>query len=168
MVWRSLVRAVYLTILLEVSNPQHHSPQAGKAWKTWRAWRHGMTGCSQKHIVTCAKNGRDVWNCSTRLDSNSRILSREIRCVKDGFPWELFPYCTKHIIYYKKNCIPKWKEQNPVWTRELSSLSGGDQGGLLSESRKPFGMYRHEIRVYRDLPGLARRVSMLVWKSSRD
>ncbi|EUC55064.1 hypothetical protein RSOL_087100, partial [Rhizoctonia solani AG-3 Rhs1AP] len=87
--------------------------------------------------------------------------------IQDDRGYELRPHCTKHVIYYDEDKIPKWGDHEPVWTRKLESSPSDVQSGLPLEATRPFGMYVHELRKYQGLPGHDGDVSMLVWKSYR-
>lgn len=107
--------------------------------------------------------------CSTVCDTDGSIISRQILHCRGYTGDRVWIHCTKHVIYYNQDWIPKWEEGNPVWTRELSSLPSGTQGSIVPELIKPAGMYRHELRKYQKVPRYdGDKVSTLVWKSSRN
>ncbi|CUA67952.1 hypothetical protein RSOLAG22IIIB_07634 [Rhizoctonia solani] len=102
-------------------------------------------------------------SCATRFDMTGGIVWREI-CISSGGYWGLWIHCTKHIIYWNKDWIPKWDKDDPVWTQELHSSPGGAQDHLGLRLTKPVGMYRHELRKYHRLY-YGKDKFMLVWKS---
>ncbi|EUC56759.1 hypothetical protein RSOL_194980, partial [Rhizoctonia solani AG-3 Rhs1AP] len=113
----------------------------------------------------------DYWNavrsCDTRYDAEGSIISREICTSRDDRDYELMRHCTKHVIYYDEDWIPKWDDHEPVWTHKLDSSPSDLQGGLPLEATRPFGMYVHELRKYQGLPGVEGDGFMLMWKSYR-
>ncbi|KAH7332875.1 hypothetical protein B0J17DRAFT_148326 [Rhizoctonia solani] len=120
-----------------------------------------------EHIICYKWEADRERGCSTRFGPDGSMMSRQIfQCLDDSW-WGMWIYCTKHVIYWKEDEIPKWDEHKPVWTRELSSAPSGTQGGVLAEGMKPAGMHRHELRKYQDLPRWSGKISMLVWTSSR-
>ncbi|EUC53472.1 hypothetical protein RSOL_003390, partial [Rhizoctonia solani AG-3 Rhs1AP] len=119
-----------------------------------------------EHIM-CWSYRDEFQSSATRYDADGSMISKEICISRGDDKFELRWHCTKHVIYYKEDEIPKWENHKPVWTHKLDSSPSDVQGGLPLEATKPFGMYMHELRKYQDLPGHTRNVSMLVWKSYR-
>ncbi|CAE7206734.1 unnamed protein product [Rhizoctonia solani] len=105
------------------------------------------------HMI-CWNPYGDFHSCSTTFDHDGAIASRELRFSKYNNSFELRTDVTKHILYYEQNGIPQWDEYQPVWTHVTSSCSREARDILPSEPIRPAGMYHHEIRKYRRLPGL--------------
>ncbi|CAE6436890.1 unnamed protein product [Rhizoctonia solani] len=119
-----------------------------------------------EHII-CWGYGNGSRSCATRYDVDGSTISREICISRGNYDLVLWRHCTKNVIYFNEDMIPKWDNHEPVWTHKLDSSPSGVQGGLSSEATRPFGMYVHELRKYQGLPGDGGDVSMLVWKSYR-
>ncbi|EUC56736.1 hypothetical protein RSOL_191950, partial [Rhizoctonia solani AG-3 Rhs1AP] len=118
-----------------------------------------------EHII-CWGYVNGTRTCATRYDADGSTISREIYISENG-GYGQWMHCTKNVIYYNEYQIPKWDDQEPVWTHKLDSSPSDVQGSLPLEATKPFGMYVHELRKYQGLPGREGDVSMLVWKSYR-
>ncbi|CAE6380637.1 unnamed protein product [Rhizoctonia solani] len=119
-----------------------------------------------EHII-CWGDGNGFRSCATKYDADGGMISREM-CISRGDSYnELRRYCTKHVIYYYEARIPKWDNDEPVWTHKLDSSPADVQAALPFEVTKPLGMYLHELRKYQHLPGVRGDGSTLVWKSYR-
>ncbi|CUA76445.1 putative protein RSN1 [Rhizoctonia solani] len=118
-----------------------------------------------EHIICCTYDGGDR-SCATRFDMTGGIVWREI-CISPDGDWYIGRHCTKHVIYYREDKIPKWYKGDPVWTQELDSSPGSAQDGFGWGLTKPVGMYRHELRKCHRLDWRGRDTFMLVWKSYR-
>ncbi|CUA69001.1 hypothetical protein RSOLAG22IIIB_08253 [Rhizoctonia solani] len=118
-----------------------------------------------EHII-CGTYDQGFRSCATRLDMTGRVLSREVFIAEGDSDSELWRHCTKHVLYWEEDWIPKWDQHDPVWTQQLDSTSGDGSGGPSLELTKPFGMYLHELRKYERLPNV-KEGRLLVWKSCR-
>ncbi|CAE6415864.1 unnamed protein product [Rhizoctonia solani] len=118
-----------------------------------------------EHII-CGTYDQGFRSCATRLDMTGRVLSREAFIAEGDSDSELWRHCTKHVLYWEEDWIPKWDQHDPVWTQQLDSTSGDGSGGPSLELTKPFGMYLHELRKYERLPNV-KEGRLLVWKSCR-
>ncbi|CAE6423872.1 unnamed protein product, partial [Rhizoctonia solani] len=109
-----------------------------------------------EHLVSYVQYENGASACSTTLDWDSSIISREIYFFPHKSDWRVLIYATKHVVHYNPDHIPKWDQHNSVWSHISNTPLGGP-----SESVRPVGMYRHELRKYEeDYP-------ILVWKATR-
>ncbi|KAJ1302243.1 hypothetical protein OPQ81_001064 [Rhizoctonia solani] len=120
-----------------------------------------------EHIITHMVDSDNPahHSCSTTLDLDGGMVSRETSHFTDADLWQVFMHVTKYIIHYRPEGLPQWDESNPVWTRVLSTPPSGAQE-ILPEAIVPVGMYRHELRkegVEQDWANPLR----LVWKATR-
>ncbi|CAE6497838.1 unnamed protein product [Rhizoctonia solani] len=91
-----------------------------------------------EHII-CWGYVNGTRTCATRYDADGSTISREIYISENG-GYGQWMHCTKNVIYYNEYQIPKWDDQEPVWTHKLDSSPSDVQGSLPLEATKPFGI----------------------------
>ncbi|CAE6503890.1 unnamed protein product [Rhizoctonia solani] len=117
-----------------------------------------------QHIISYGWSDEYSWGCSTVIDLDGGIVSREISMYETKYQTvDQMIHTTKDIIYYKSEKIPDWDKPGPIWIKVTDSPPS-----MLSRkppsSTLPAGMYQHEWKGYEGEQDYSNRV---VWKSTR-